>query len=500
MKNVSIFFLLVLIPDILFAQGSAFVATPQSMTLLPGSVKNVTVVDDDLFCCASGVLMKARRSGAQVLDFMTDTSFGRLEEGVEYVVRHPGNGNIFFTKRDKHGDSWLYCCTNYGRKDEKTKMLRIGGGLLNRGMTVEHPTFSKDGNIMIFSSTEHQGADYDLWYTHFDGEEWDKPRSLDSKVNTKGDEVSPLMYGDYLVFATNGHDADSNHFSLYTTRVRVESKKELEPGLIPGKTEEVTVWKVESGSVQRLPYPINVLSSDDFDMAVDTHTGCGYWVSRRNGNESDSMLFSLTGRLEGVMLWGKVTDRMGNPLAGVKVMARQGKELACVSTTEADGFYQMYLQADCFYYLDYKLDNYFVESETINTARTDGEYLIADVQRNITLDKLPLGQRIMFDDIFGPGVDVELSERGIELLAPLVKFLNDNSSMWVEMTLVNDLTADRDFNTLLTDQRILSLQSYLFPLLPLNVKIEVTNGCEGKEGCSDATGLSRLTVLIYSDL
>ena len=97
---------------------------------------------------------------------------------------------------------------------------------------------------------------------------------------------------------------------------------------------------------------------------------------------------------------------------------------------------------------------------------------------------------------FGPDVDVELSERGMELLAPLVQFLNDNPSMKVTMNLVNDLTTDRNFNMLLTDERIQTLENYLLPLVPPTVKIYVDNGCMGRDGCSNASGMSRLTVLI----
>jgi hypothetical protein len=49
---------------------------------------------------------------------------------------------------------------------------------------------------------------------------------------------------------------------------------------------------------------------------------------------------------------------------------------------------------------------------------------------------------------------------------------------------------------LLTDERIQTLENYLYPLLPPTVKIDVENGCIGRDGCSNASGMSRLTVLI----
>jgi hypothetical protein len=82
------------------------------------------------------------------------------------------------------------------------------------------------------------------------------------------------------------------------------------------------------------------------------------------------------------------------------------------------------------------------------------------------------------------------------LLAPLVQFLNDNPALKVSMKLVNDLTDNRDFNVMLTDERIQSLENYLYLLLPSTAKIDIENGCIGRDGCGNASGLSRLTVLI----
>ena len=53
-----------------------------------------------------------------------------------------------------------------------------------------------------------------------------------------------------------------------------------------------------------------------------------------------------------------------------------------------------------------------------------------------------------------------------------------------------------EFNMLLTDERIQRLENYLYPLVPPTVKIDVDNGCIGRDGCSNASGTSRLTVLI----
>lgn len=472
----------------LSAQESAFVANQQRMAILPGNVKNVSVVGNDIYCYASGIMLKAQRSGEQLLGFWADTILVNLEDEVEYVVRHPSTGDIYFTSRDKKGRSFLYCCPNFGDEKMKIKQVRLGGSLFSKGMTVEHPTFTNDGHIMIFSSLDqkHSEGGYDLWYSEFDGKHWSKPTNLGSRINTPYDEISPVIYHDCLLFSTNGRSEDNGHLSLYSTRLVSDH--------VIGDT--VGMLQIGRCRVQRLPEPLNSDDADDFDIAIDTVLDCGYWVSNRIDTDTDSLIFSFSGALDGVLLWGTVYDKYDHPLPDVKVTARQGDEAVCNAYTDEDGRYRIYLKCNQYYELAFQLDDFFVAFESVNTAKGEEEYLISEEQLDVRLDRLPLGQRIFFDDLFGPGVGFELSDRGGELLAPLVQFLTDNPEKQVTMTLFNDLTTDVTFNTLLTDNRIQALENYLYPLLPPTVKISIDNGCDGRERCGSASGMSRLTVLI----
>ena len=462
-------------------------ARQQKMAHLPGKVKSVSMVDGDLYCYASGVLLKAQRSGEQVVGFWADTAFVRYDEGVEYVVRNPQTGDIYYTKRDRKGRSGLFCV----RPDEGSKPSRVkvgASGWFGNGMEVEHPTFTADGNIMIFSSLDGRRSNggYDLWYSLFDGKRWGRPENLGKRINTQADECSPFIYRDCLLFASNGHKEDAGRMTLYSTR------------LISDRVVGDTVGMLQIGRcrIQRLPEPINSNGADEYDIAVDTAQGFSYWLSTRPSSDTDSQLFSFSGALDGVLLWGLVSDKYRHALAGVKVTARQGNEVVCNTYTDEDGYYKMYLQSDQYYDLAYQLDNYFVDFEEVNTAKATDEYLIAEERQDVTLDYLPLGERIFYDDLFGPNVDVELSERGIEILTPLVRFLNDNPTAEVQLSLVNDLTKDRTFNALLTDQRIQRLEAFIYPELPSTVKIDIRNACSGTDGCDAASGISRLTVLI----
>lgn len=473
---------LLLCPPILMAQQSAFNANHQKMALLPGEVYNVSVVDGTLYCYASDVLLVAQRSGEQLLGFWADTNYVRIAEGVNYVVRHPSTGDIYFTRLDKHGRSVLCCYKETDGKKGKMSKVRMGG------MTVEHPTFSSDGHIMIFSSRErrHSYGGYDLWYSLYENGKWSRPMNLGNRINTSYDEITPSVYRDCLLFSSNGHSDD--HAYLDVCSSRLVSKR------IVGDT--VGMLQIGRCRVQRLPEPLNSPDADDFDMAIDTLHNCGYWVSKRVESDSDSQLYSFNGGLDGVLLWGRVLDQYDNALSGVRVVARQAGAAICNAVTDDEGFYRLYLQCDQYYELLYQNDDYFVASEVVNTAKPDEEYLIAEMRLDVVLDKLLLDQRIYYSDLFGHNVDIELSGYGREQLAPLVRFLNDNPNMKVRLSLTNDQTTDINFNRLLTTHRLQTLESYLYSSVPPSVQMTFENGCEGDENCSTGSGQSRLTVII----
>ena len=470
-------------------QESDFVVNRQRATLLPDIIRNISFFDSNLYCNAADILLKVQRRGNQIINIQADTTLVKLDEDIDYVTRHPSTGDIYFTCRDKKGRSYLFCCHEEGKGKVDVSQVRMGGGFLNKGMTVEHPTFTSNGRLMVFSSfgNDDKKADRDLWYSRFDGKEWSNPVNLGKRINTRGDEINPFIYHGNLLFASNGNPDNHGHYTLYSTL------------LVADRTSGDTVWQKQIGRslVQQLPAPFNIAGTDNYGLAADTLQGNGFWISNRD-DASSQRLYSFSGDLEGLLLWGTVTDKSDRPLAGVTVSATQGGAVVCNTTSDENGHYRLYLHCNRHYDLSCHLSNYFTASESINTTQGEERYLITEQQHNIRLESMPVGEHIFFDDLFGPDADVELSSHGKETLRSLVQFLCDNPQKQVRMSLINDLTDDASFNSLLTERRILSLENHLRNSLPSTVKISIANGCKGADNCNTASGVSILTVLIDS--
>lgn len=453
------------------AQTESFLSiTAQRNVFLPGSLYNLSVVDGILYGCSDGLMISAHKRGDYVLALEPDTLLQRLDHEMTYVVRRPGNGPIVYTKTTrKHGIQAFEQQEGSGllTKIFKTKQIKIKGW---KG-SIEHPVFSMDNQHMVFASTHgSKFGGYDLFFTRWNGKSWSKPRNLGIRINTASNEIDPCIYGPYLLFSSERNGA----YRIYATRLFDDNGNII----------------LDNNTVQRLPSPINS-GADDWELAIDAENGYGYWVTYRN--EKDE-LFSYKGRLDGVMIWGQVTDRDGNAQANTQVTVSHKGRTSCNTTTDDNGYYTVFLKSGQEYELLFEKEGFFSHSIPLTPSRKNEDILIAEEQQDIELESMAMEQEIYYENIFGKNADIELSANGIAMLAPLMRFLLDNPTVKAEMTLTSDITADKSFNKMLTARRIMALRTQFFSSLPETTEISYHNGCENGNGCSSGSGKTLLSV------
>ena len=462
----------------LHAQAVVFGSQEQPLLTLPSQPQGLSMVDGSLYFYTSEVLLKAVRQGTEIVGYMPDTDFVRYEDGINYVVRHPSTGDLYFTKLDRKGHSCLYCSYRDGKRF-KTKRIKLDD------IEVEHPTFSDDGHVMVFSSAERRRSygGYDLWYSRFRDGEWSTPVNMGNRVNSPGDDVTPCIVGDYLFFSSNGRDESRKHLNIYATRLIARQ--------VMGDT--IGMLQIGRSRVQQLPQGINSAVSDCYDFVIDPAINCCYWVNSSSG------LRSYCGTLDAVTLWGYAHDSHNKPLSGVSVTALEAGKPVAMASSRSDGFYKITLPVGGSYDLRYSLPLHFSHLFQLTPEADKAGNLIGEARHEVTLDKLPVGQQFFYYDLFGPDAVVNLSSHGEEVLERLVQFLTDNPTLSADLTLSCDLTDNAEFNALLTEQRLDVLTDYLRSRLPATVTLLLKNGCEGQEGCSDATGENRLAVFLRNE-
>lgn len=142
------------------------------------------------------------------------------------------------------------------------------------GYSYAHPCLINDGLSLLFSSDIPGGyGGFDLYITHFDSTtgEWSYPSNLGPDINTEGDEIFPVLYGDRLIFSSNGMPGFGGYdlFSVsYNSR-----------GVAPG-------------SVFHFPYPVNSIFNDYYMRPVSDRNA--YFISDRNFTGRDDIYYLTT--------------------------------------------------------------------------------------------------------------------------------------------------------------------------------------------------------------
>lgn len=461
----------VLVLSVLLAVMPMRAQVTQPLATLPEAPQYVGYAGGKVLAYSAGVLLAAQYKDDDIVAFSPDTFFVKIDDGVNYVVQHPETGDYYYTVHDRKGRSCLYMAHREPYRF-KTKRVKMGD------MEVEHPVFNADGSIMVFSAMDRTRGygGYDLWYSTFKDGEWQVPCNMGSRVNSQGDEVSPWIAGGYLFYSSNAREEGARRQHVYTTRLIAQQ--------VVGDT--VGMLQIGRSRVQQLPVAAGGVS---YGFVVDSARNGVYWYDAAAG------MLRHKGPLQAVTLWGHVWDVNKNALRGTRVLAMEGERTVTEATTQADGSYHLTLPAGKHYTIEYRQKNCYKQRQEVSVM-ADANNLVGELQKDAMLDGLPVGRQIHYFDLFGPDAVVDFSAHGIEQLDDVVRFVRDNPTLQVQLTLTCDLTEDEEYNALLTGHRLRVLEDYLLERMPADVTFIVRNGCDGAEGCSGATGETNLTVVL----
>lgn len=95
-----------------------------------------------------------------------------------------------------------------------------------------------------------------------------RPVNLGPQVNTEGDEISPALFGETLLFASNGH-VGFGGYDIYSIN--------YEEG------------QVKAGSLYHFAYPVNTVMNDFGLLYINKDSG--YLVSDRNQADDDDIFY-----------------------------------------------------------------------------------------------------------------------------------------------------------------------------------------------------------------
>lgn len=139
------------------------------------------------------------------------------------------------------------------------------------GSSYSHPCLFNNDKSLLFASDMPGGyGGYDIYVSHWSDHKngWDDPVNLGPQVNTEGDEISPGLFDDRLIFSSNGH-VGFGGYDIY------------------GITYED--GQAVNGSLEHFGYPVNTVHNDFGMLHIDRNRG--YIISDRKITSKDDLFY-----------------------------------------------------------------------------------------------------------------------------------------------------------------------------------------------------------------
>ena len=299
--------------------------------------------------------------------------------------------------------------------------------------TYAHPAISPDGMWLYFVSDMPGGmGGYDIWRAELLQSGVGAIENLGEPVNTPGNEMFPTFRpnGD-LYFSSNGH-----------------------PGLggldifIAKPTEKS--WELEHPG-----FPLNS-QGDDFGMTFEGLHNRGYFSSNRGDARGWDHIYSFEKSevLLTIKGWVYEMDGYELPAGQVYLVGNDGTNQKL--SVKGDGSFTKEIQTGVDYVMLGTCKGYLNHKEElrVDTATVSKEYVLQFPLANISAP-------VLIENIFYDFDKATLRPESQTALDQLVKLLNDNPNVTIELSAHTDYKGSDQYNEGLSQRRAESVVNYL---------------------------------------
>jgi len=308
------------------------------------------------------------------------------------------------------------------------------------------PSLSPDKRDLYFSSDRPGGyGGRDIWVSHRTEKGWSKPENLGPEINTAGNESTPFIHADNqtLYFNSSGLPGYSEKPDLFVTRKQADGK-----------------WS----KPENLGYPINTIG-DEGSMIVDADGKIAYYSSDKIDSKGglDIYTFELRKDLRPLKtLWakGKVYDKKtgaGLPSTLLLTDVNTQQTVSRLQTDE-DGNYLVTLPIGKNYAFNVQRKGYLFYSENfdMSSVSSDSVYNI-----DIPLEPIEVNAKVVLKNVFFDTKKTDLKPESISELDNVVRLMNENPNMKVQISGYTDNVGTPTDNLKLSNGRALSVVNYL---------------------------------------
>ncbi len=309
------------------------------------------------------------------------------------------------------------------------------------------PSLSPDKKDLYFSSNVPGGfGGKDIWVCHRNEDgTWGEPLNLGPEINTPADESTPFIHSDNrtLYFNSNGLPGYSEKPDIFVTKKA--------PG---GK------WS----KPENLGYPVNTID-DEGSLVVASDGKTAYYSSDRNDTKGGLDIYTFELRkdirpLKTLWVKGKVFDnktKNGLP-SSVELVDVKTREMISKLQTDEEGNYLVTLPVGKDYAFNVKRKGYLFYSENYNISESSTD---STFQVDIPLQPIEANARMVLKNVFFDTKKTELKPESITELDNVVRLLNENPNLKIQISGYTDNVGKPADNLKLSTGRAVAVVNYL---------------------------------------
>mgnify|MGYP000676628487 CR=1 FL=1 len=397
--------------------------------------------------------------GRRVEDFFISRKDGNGEFGTANFLEGPFNttenegaqctsadGNFLLFTACNRTDGYGSCDLYYSYKiDGAWTQPKNLGENINSSYWETQPAISPDGKTLYFVSNRPGGiGGMDLWKsTRSESGEWYRPVNMGAQVNTSEDEMSPFIHWDAttLYFGSKGWQGVGG-YDLFMTK-KIDSHSWSRP--------------------ENVGFPVNT-PFDDNSLMVEQDGRTAYFVSEFIADDAINL---------DIFTYQLSDDIKANPVAYLKGFVSNGSSVLkgakisvfdlsadslfyASNSDDMEGSFFVCMRLGKEYGIHIEKEGYLFYSENIKLD--DSLAVNSKVERDFTLNKIAVGERIILDNIFFNFDSADLENKSNQEVEKIYKFLTKNKAIIVEIGGHTDNVGSREYNSRLSFQRAMNVK------------------------------------------
>ena len=313
----------------------------------------------------------------------------------------------------------------------KSTELKITADTLS---SYAHPAVSPDGEWLYFVSDMPGGmGGMDIWRARITPAGLGGVENLGEPINTPGNEMFPTFRpnGD-LYFSSDGHPGMGG-LDIFIASVGRDGKYHVaHPG-----------------------YPLNS-QADDFGMTFEGVHNRGYFASNRNDGRGWDHIYSFENPeiIQSVKGWVYEQDGYELPSAVVYLVGSDGTNEKL--SVKGDGSFERQLNPGTDYIFLATCKGFLNHKEELSIRPSDESY-----EHVLQFPLASISAPVLIDNIFYDFDKATLRPKSEKSLDELVKLLNENPNVTIELSAHCDYKGSAEYNKRLSQRRAESVVEYL---------------------------------------